>query len=250
MEIAQHVAAIEIDGRMLGEAAARAGLEALVSTCPDWRVRDLVRHIGHVHRWAAGIVGDRLTAATPGPEEAEMLRGGPADSGLLEWFSDGYTNLVRTLREAPEDIAVWTFLDAPSPLAFWARRQAHETGIHRVDAESATDTVGPFPAAFAADGVDELLTGFVRRGRPAHRSDPPRSLAVHATDTGNAWLVRSLPDTVDVSRGTAAADCAIAGRAVDLYLFLWNRRGSDGLDASGDRSVLDWWRDNVRIRWS
>ena len=31
----------------------------------------------------------------------------------------------------------FAFLPAPSPLAFWARRQAHETGIHRADVESA-----------------------------------------------------------------------------------------------------------------
>lgn len=36
----------------------------------------------------------------------------------------------------------WTFLDAPSPLAFWARRQAHETAIHRADAQLAADGPG------------------------------------------------------------------------------------------------------------
>ncbi|KIF71110.1 hypothetical protein HY68_24945, partial [Streptomyces sp. AcH 505] len=29
---------------------------ARVPTCPEWRVRDLVGHIGQGHRWAAGIV--------------------------------------------------------------------------------------------------------------------------------------------------------------------------------------------------
>src|SRR6204780_1534249 len=56
------------------------------------------------------------------------------------------------------------FLDAPSPLAFWARRQAHEPAIHRADAESAAGDVTPFPAVFAADGIDELLVCFASRG--------------------------------------------------------------------------------------
>jgi len=40
------------------------------------------------------------------------------------------------LASAPPDLDCLTFLAAPSPLAMWARRQAHETAIHRVDAES------------------------------------------------------------------------------------------------------------------
>lgn len=40
---------------------------------------------------------------------------------------------------------------ATSPRAFWARRQAHETAIHRADAESALATVPEWNAAFAAD---------------------------------------------------------------------------------------------------
>ncbi len=65
-----------------------------------------------------------------------------------------------------------TFLkDAPAPREFWARRQAHETTIHMVDAQSAllgrvpsTDEAG-ISSAFAADGLDELLRGFFTRGK-------------------------------------------------------------------------------------
>jgi uncharacterized protein (TIGR03083 family) len=250
VDVAQYVTAIEIDGRMLGEAVERAGWHAPVPTCPGWQVRDLVRHLGHVHRRVAGMIVDRVVAPPPAPSEEEMLRGGPPDTGLLDWFSEGCAALAATLRAAPADLAMWTFLEAPSPLAFWARRQAHETAIHRVDAESAAGEVGPFPPAFAADGVDELLMGFLGRGRRAHRSDPSRSLAVHAADTAQSWLLRSLPDRVEVSRHGGAADCTVSGRAVDLYLFLWNRRAAHGLDIVDDLGVLGWWRRNVRITWS
>ena len=37
----------------------------------------------------------------------------------------------------PTTCECWTFLPAPSPRAMWARRQAHETAIHRVDAQLA-----------------------------------------------------------------------------------------------------------------
>src|SRR5262249_60086760 len=87
----------------------------------------------------------------------------------------------------------WTFLEAPSPVAFWARRQAHETAIHRVDADQAAAGAGkagggaPFTPRFAADGIDELIMGFV--GRNAKRGSwdgPAGSLAIHAGDGAGA----------------------------------------------------------------
>jgi uncharacterized protein (TIGR03083 family) len=78
----------------------------------------------------------------------------PEDDVLVEWFVAGHAALVQALRDADPDLACWTFLPAPSPLAFWARRQAHETGIHRVDAESPADSITPFPPAFAADASE------------------------------------------------------------------------------------------------
>ena len=93
-------------------------------------------------------------------------------------------------------------LATPSPLAFWARRQAHETAIHRVDAELAHGAVTPFDADFAADGVDELIMGFFGRGT----ADPvagPRTLQVVAADAGQQWQATLTPDgarTVSVRR--------------------------------------------------
>jgi hypothetical protein len=42
----------------------------------------------------------------------------------------------------------------------------------------------------------------------------------------------------------------VRGHASDLYLLLWNRRDRGGLDVQGDASLLDLWRESVRIRWS
>ena len=72
-----------------------------------------------------------------GPPEEEILRGGAADPELLAWFRAGHASLAETLTEADPALVCATFMAAPSPLAFWARRQAHETAIHRADAEIA-----------------------------------------------------------------------------------------------------------------
>jgi uncharacterized protein (TIGR03083 family) len=96
-------------------------------------------------------------------KETRGIMAPPADDGaLVDWFREGHAGLVRRLEAAPPDLACWSFLPAPTPLAFWARRQAHETAIHRADAQGSGGAVTPFQPAFAADGLDELLWN--RRG--------------------------------------------------------------------------------------
>ncbi|MGC5533823.1 maleylpyruvate isomerase N-terminal domain-containing protein [Streptomyces sp. SR-10] len=123
------------EGRLLAAAAERAGTGASVPTCPGWQIRHLLRHTGMVHRWAAALVAEGHTTYRPAGTE-------PALDGaeLLDRFREGHRHLVRTLEEAPADLDCWTFMPAPSPLAFWSRRQLHETTVHRVDAESALGT--------------------------------------------------------------------------------------------------------------
>ncbi|HET9050291.1 MAG TPA: maleylpyruvate isomerase family mycothiol-dependent enzyme, partial [Candidatus Dormibacteraeota bacterium] len=46
------------------------------------------------------------------------------------------------------------------------------------------------------------------------------------------------------------ASCTVRGTASDLFLFLWNRTGSEGLGVDGDAALLDLWRAGVRVRWT
>jgi uncharacterized protein (TIGR03083 family) len=268
MEVAEHIAALQRDGELLAAAAQRAGLDACVPSCPPWRVRDLLRHIGYVHRWAASFVVEELARPLPGrPGEAELLRGGPADGELLSWFTVGHAGLVSALRAADPGLSCWTFLEAPSPLAFWARRQAHETAIHRVDAELAGGVPGPFPADFAADGVDELIMGFFGRDTeeltPVQRASCRQRVGVRAADTGGSWLVELTEDgklaaSVRRAEGLTADEgvsgeswCELTGPAAGLYLLLWNRAdpAAAGVTVSGDEAVLRAWSAGMRVTW-
>lgn len=252
MEITEHIEALRSAGSRLSGAAAEAGPDAAVPSCPDWVVRDLVRHQGGVHRWAAGIVGVPRTEAW-NVDLDEVVGTWPTDADLIGWFGEGLDALVTVLSEADPSLACWTFLAAPSPLAMWARRQAHETSVHCVDAElAAGQGVGPFPAPFAADGISELLECFITRPGGRLRSDPARLLRVQCTDAPGDWLVRIGPDGVVTNggHGETRADCQISGGAADLYLALWNRQQAAGLDVDGDRDVLELFADKVRVRWS
>ena len=251
MELAEHVVALRREGELLAAAGEGTDLDTPIPTCPEWRMRDLIRHVGDVHRWAAAHVAERRTEPIGKAELPEVAGPLPADGGLLEWFREGHARLLRTLEAADPDTRCWSFLPAPSPVAFWARRQAHETGIHRADAESpgGPSRITPFPIDFAVDGIEELLLGFLGRPDDGPPVDPPRTLHLHATDTEGEWLIR-LAQGVEVRREHQHADCAVRGSASDLQLLLWNRLMPDGLDVRGDPSVLALWRETVQIQWS
>jgi uncharacterized protein (TIGR03083 family) len=245
----EHVAAIAEHAGQLEAAAADGGLDAAVTTCPDWTVREVVGHLGGVHRWAASFVAD---ARTEPPGAHDGLEEPPDDGQLLAWFRAGHERLVEVLSKAGDDMECWTFLPAPFPRAFWARRQAHETAIHRIDVESATGRRTTFDPRFAIDGIDELLLGFFARRRGALLADPAVTLGVRAGDgtAGDAWTMRIGPQGREVDRGDAHGDLVVTGAANDLYLMLWNRRGTDGLELDGDERVLDTWREKARVTWS
>src|SRR5699024_10392448 len=105
--------------------------------------------------------------------------------------------LEAVLESAPPDLDVTFFLkDAGRPRDAWARRQAHETVIHAVDALSAR--LGALPGAdevdidprFAADGIDELLLGFLPRKRSTMRTQRPVTVSIRTTDTDHVWTVQ------------------------------------------------------------
>jgi len=246
----QHLSALRASGAALRAAAAKAGPDAKVPTCPTWDVGKLVSHQGMVHRWAAANLRrerDHDTSAS--------LAEAAAAPDLLEWYSTGLDALVETIAATPDDAQAYVFLnDAPPPRRFWARRQAHETTIHSVDAVSAT--LGRWPTAadvdidpeLAVDGIDELLTGFVTRGKGRLQADPSYTLVVRAEDTGHAWTLRVGDGPVETTVGTMDdADAGFSGTAVQLYLSLWNR--ADELTVAGRPDSVAEWRTQIRIRW-
>jgi uncharacterized protein (TIGR03083 family) len=247
MEVKALIDSLERDGQLLAAAAASSGANAAIPTCPGWKERDLVLHCGGVHRWATAFVAGAV--ANPGDVSFEsLIEPAPDDDHFVDWFREGHAALVGALRAAPADLECWTFLPAPSPRAFWARRQAHETAIHRVDAEGASGPFTTFATDIALDGLDELLLRFVTRPK-ARDISTPRTLHVRATDGDGEWLVTMGAERIEVVPGAGDADCSVRGSASDLYTLLWNRRTAEGLDVTGDPSVLDVWHASVRVVW-
>jgi uncharacterized protein (TIGR03083 family) len=254
MEVAEHIDFLQHEGELLATAATDVDPDMPVATVPDLPLRELVRHIGGIHRWAATIIREARTERLD-TTLRELVGEWPEDADLVDWFRDGHAALVQTLRDADPNLDCWHFFAAPTPIAFWARRQAHETAIHRADAESCSGGITPYPPAFAADGINEILFGFAaRRGRFPQTESPPQ-LLLRATDSGQEWSAQLGPERVEVVTGAdiaaaAPSTCTIEAPASDLYLLLWNRISAASLNVSGDADCLTIWRDAIRVRWS
>ena len=254
MEVGEHIEALDHEGRRLADVASGTAWDAPVPSCPGWALRDLVTHVGGVHRWAAAIVGGALSRSDR--ETHAAVGSGPADAELLDWFRSGHASLVRTLQNADPTVSFWSFLPAPTPLASWARRQAHETAIHRVDAElAAGGDVSHCGDAFALDGLDELLYSFaVRRGRGGPTAHPPKIIEVRPAGASmrRIWIGPSGIDTTDFEAAEAAdagvaARCAVSGPPHDVYLWSWHRPAA--FTVAGDRAVLDDWA-RMSVTWT
>jgi uncharacterized protein (TIGR03083 family) len=206
-------------GVLAAELAADDRLDVPVPWVPAWTVRGLVGHLGTVHRWATAVV--RAGHATSPPAAQE-----PPDDDLLEWYAAGHAALVQALREVPGDAPAWHMSPAaPKVAAEWARRQAHELAVHRMDLEAAAGVPhAPLDPALADDGVDELLSVVVPRWAHTEPLAGARArVAVTNTDTGRRWGVRVDRGAVAVGAPEGTADAGLTGRGTPLLLHLWGR---------------------------
>jgi len=249
MDLNSYLAVIRPETSLLAATAEEAGLDADVPTCPGWKVSDLVLHMGEVHRWATAAVAGRATKLGQIPGDFLGSLPGPAEA--TDWLRRGADALCDTLEHADTDVAYATFLADPAtpPLLFWARRQALETTVHRVDAESALDRCNLISHEVALDGIDEYLTGFIPRTSTKLHAATARSLQIAPDYSDRRWTVSISSDLPVTERREAEADCVVSGPAGDLYLALWNRAPLEALHIEGDGSVIDLLREGVRIRW-
>ncbi|MFJ9055828.1 maleylpyruvate isomerase family mycothiol-dependent enzyme [Streptomyces sp. NPDC102409] len=235
----------------LGALITDAGLSRRVPTCPDWNLRELVLHVGGAHRWAGEIV--RRRAADEVPDDQVPGTGGPAGgdaAALRAWLAEGAAATAEALREAGPDTGVWTWA-WERRTAFWARRMAHETAVHRADAALATGTAYEVAPDLAADTITEWLqiVAFAQaEGDPeaAELSGGERSLHLHATDVpGAEWLIEFGEDGFTWRHAHAKATVALRGPLTGLMLAFNRRQKPDegGLEVLGDRGLLDFWLD-------
>ncbi len=229
--ISTYTDAVASDTAALAEAVA-TDPTAAVACYDDWDLVDLARHVGTIQRWVAGIVGMRATERPPWPEVGDV-----ADGDLPQWLSRGAAALVQALDAADPDGEVWTFSPAGSTQAFWQRRMALESAIHRWDADDALGRETTIDEDLAAEGVEEALHVYLEprlEGRDV--GGDGQRVAFVPTDS-DGWTLVLGPEGVEVTAGSGDADAVVSGPASEVWLLLMCRRELDALEVTGDRAA-------------
>jgi uncharacterized protein (TIGR03083 family) len=243
-------AVVETESGRFLETLTSVALDAPVPSCPGWQVADLLWHLAEVHGFWAQIV-DRLLEDPSAADDLER----PTDTALQTFAAEQRTALLDALtRRSPRE-RCWSWSELGGEVSWVARRQAHEALIHRTDAELAAGvTVTRVDAALAADGVDELIRGFLV-GVPEWATLTPdgTTVALECTDVGDRHVLelgrmtgtspasgRSYDlDAAELHADpTTPAHAEVSGDAWDLDRWLWGRGDGAALTLTGTREVV------------
>lgn len=236
----RYIAALGRDGAA-AIAAASENLAAPVPSCPGWDAHRLIGHLGRVYCSVREHVVRRASEVVP----AEEIPKPPAGEAVLAWCEEALSNVASALEGIEADDAVWSWAgEGYQNGAFYHRRMAHETLIHRWDAENAVGETQPLDDDLAADNIDELLQvvlpfTITNWKRPI----PQGTLHLHRIGGEGEWTVVPDDDSIAVSLEHAKGDAAVRGSAADLALFIWERRGIDdlGIEVFGSREIAEQW---------
>ncbi|MDJ0662983.1 MAG: maleylpyruvate isomerase family mycothiol-dependent enzyme [Acidimicrobiia bacterium] len=233
------LAHLDADSHLLAAAAAR-GLEPDVPCCPGWTVRDLMVHIGEVVSQKADIVEGGWVDEWPPRNKL------PEGVGPLDWYRREAARLYRVLSAADPIAPAKTWADEQT-VAFWIRRMAQETLVHRVDAEQAHGYESLVDPDLATDGVAELFDVFVT-GYPEWGDYSPDA-AVVRVETGNlSWTGRfgrftgtkegrdyDLP-TLMLEEG-AEPHAVVSGEPDRILLWMWGRAPLSDVTVTGELAL-------------
>jgi len=215
---------VERDGATMAAIADTIPLDTQVPSCPDWTLRDLMVHTGVVHRHKAEIVRDGWVDGQP----ARPL--GP-DRDLITWFEEGVADLITVLRTADLTKPSWTWCAHDHTADWWVRRMAHETAIHRSDAELSAGFVPRLDDALGVDGADEVITESMMGG-PDWGTVTPADRVFELRAGGSSWVLRTA-----VFAGTSPQ----SGTTYTDLETLMHDDGEPEMVVDTDGSTLDLW---------
>jgi uncharacterized protein (TIGR03083 family) len=240
MEASRYLQCLAADYGDLRDAASAAELTANVPSCPGWTVADLVRHVAQVYL-------HKVTLMRTGEEPEEWPPPSLAAEAPLAALGRAYGALRAEFRTRGPGLSAPTWYDPDQTVAFWIRRMAQETVIHRIDAELAAGLpVTPLPADLAVDGVDEVLRRMLAYGSVAWPEVFAEMVGDHLAPEGGqdaitvaagtaAWTVRPSPRQVTVEDGAADHPrVRVEGPPGDLLRWLWGRAGDNAVRLTGD----------------
>jgi uncharacterized protein (TIGR03083 family) len=219
-------AALIAENRLFTETVLAAESDTHIPTCPEWTMRQLMRHVGRAHRWAARLISVRGDVSL---DPRTVPDGRPPDDveGARAWLLACPQVLIRAVADVGGPDTVVATFDGPRPAGWWIRRLLHETTAHRADAVLAVGQHYDVDPDVAADGIDEWLGRLA--GRPRQGDLPVEhgmTVTLRATDVDATWTLSAGGDNLQLDRRETGSPegVQVSGPAADLYLALLRRR--------------------------
>jgi len=239
MDYRWHCDELASEGERFVDVARRSG-DVVVPSCPEWRVGDLLAHVGFVHRWAEYLVRHRAPTRLSARDMG--LSRGPVDA---DWIAEGLSALLATLRASDPDDEMWAW-GADQHVRFWARRQLHETLVHRIDLEGASGEASEVDPVVAADAIDEFLVNLASAGA---FSPGVKNLVgsgetlTFRSDEGRSWNVVLTPEGFELVDTPDSSHATLSAPASELLLVLYRRRSLEDSSSvlEGDADIVTHW---------
>ncbi len=201
-----------------------------VPSCPRWNVEAVINHLGY----GVGLAYPYALVADPAGTPAEAFAGVPRPADLptgpsaLGEFERNMEACLDTFRHTDPAAPCFTYA-GPGVAAFWFRRAAIETALHRVDvAEALSLSDSQLPLDRATDAIAESVE-FALPLAARVCSAEVEAISVRVGSTSTAFKLGD---------GEIAAE--VSGDPMSILSSLWGR-SRQGIRIEGDETVADEW---------
>lgn len=218
-----------------------------VPSCPGWDLAALARHVGLLYVRVSEQVWRRL----PEPVRSSELPQAPEGRALAGWLRQSADRLLEALAGAEDDAPAGHWRDRAVTARFWRRRMAHETAVHRLDAEEALGQVAVLDDGLAVDGIDEALELFLPFSATKVTWPPAGALWLVRADGPEQWWVepgnanvhvrRQPPDALPPEGRPLSGAVRVEAPAAELLLMCWGRRVPPTTKVRGSPALLGDW---------
>lgn len=200
-----------------------------VPACPGWSVADVVNHLsfglGLAYPVAAlappDTAADRVFAHIDWPTER------PTGADVMATFVELLGACLRGFHRIDPATPCWTYA-GPGQAAFWFRRAAIETALHRLDIEEALGRPYLLGDERAEDAILDAVT-FALPYAAGLTAPPPGRLVVSSSCLAH-----------EVSAGSNGPIGYVHGDPTDVVNALWGRN-PERVSLTGDRDVASGW---------
>jgi uncharacterized protein (TIGR03083 family) len=248
MDDSRFLECLSSDYASLRDAATVGEVTEPVPCCLGWTMGDLVSHVAMVYlHKATSMRTGQIPESWPPP--------GLDDEPLLPFLEWAYGELLAEFSQHVPTDPTPTWYEPDQTVAFWIRRMAQETVIHRIDAEQAAGLpVTPVPDDLAVDGVDEVLKRFLAYDSVHWPDEFSQMKGGHLAGEGSrdaivvvagqaAWTVRPSPREVLIEDGPGDHPrVTIQAAPEEMLRWLWGRTGDDAVRVTGDQEWADYLR--------